>query len=227
MLAPQSRCKHGTQKSLLFNATKTPCDHGGVWNEGSRLEYPRPDRVRGMEVPQEDTGWVSRPSVAESRFVAEAYSMRVTFPRRSASCSRSRLVWLKGWLVGAILLHMACGECAAWYRAGHWGVAYLAWRGLDGTERRVELVELLRRHPHAESFLRADRPEGVDPDEWMFVQAANWPDWVAAPTGPGISEAEGAGIRRTYYRPAGHFVNLPIVHPDDKRPTSGTWGTRC
>ena len=100
----------------------------------------------------------------------------------------------------------------AWHKSGHWLVAYMTWELLDESDRRAELIEILKHHPHRDLFLRANCPDDVDSDEWMFVQAANWPDWVARPVGKNITAEDAEEIVRTYSHLNWHFVNLPIAY---------------
>lgn len=78
-----------------------------------------------------------------------------------------------------ILLAQLFTTCAAhaWNNVGHRTIAELAWRQMNDDERRAA-SELLRQHPHYEQYLAADVPAGVSPDEWVFLTAAIWPDWV-------------------------------------------------
>ena len=65
----------------------------------------------------------------------------------------------------------------AWNNVGHRTVAELVWRQMDDGERQAA-SELLRQHPHYKQYLAADVPAGVGTDEWVFLTAAVWPDWV-------------------------------------------------
>jgi len=65
----------------------------------------------------------------------------------------------------------------AWNNVGHRTIAELAWRQMDDDERRAA-SELLRQHPHYQQYLAADVPAGVGTNEWVFLTAAVWPDWV-------------------------------------------------
>lgn len=80
-------------------------------------------------------------------------------------------------LTGVALLTLAAYPARAWNALGHRAVAELAWRRMDATERQ-KASALLRQHPHYKNLLAADIPAGVDRDEWVFLTAAVWPDWV-------------------------------------------------
>lgn len=65
----------------------------------------------------------------------------------------------------------------AWNNVGHRTVAEIAWRKLDQNERRA-VSDLLKQHPHYNELLAVRVPAGVDTNEWVFLCAAVWPDWV-------------------------------------------------
>lgn len=79
--------------------------------------------------------------------------------------------------IALMLLAGSIFPATAWNHVGHRTVAELAWRRLDNDERRV-VTDLLKQHPHYKSLLAADVPRGVSKDEWVFLNAAVWPDWV-------------------------------------------------
>src|SRR5947208_17031169 len=80
-------------------------------------------------------------------------------------------------LIPVLLLLAFAHPAAAWSDKGHMVVARLAWKKLSDAER-AKVTEILRRHPHYGEYLSADRPEGFEEDEWVFLRAATWSDWV-------------------------------------------------
>jgi hypothetical protein len=103
----------------------------------------------------------------------------------------------------------------AWNETGHMTVSAITWRQLDESQRR-QVGELLKHHPHYEKFLAARVPAGVDVNEWAFMRAAVWPDWVR-PARPGGAEAEtfkGPEIT-SYHRGDWHYIDKPWVVPQD------------
>ena len=48
----------------------------------------------------------------------------------------------------------------------------------DSGRYAIKQPPFLGRHPHYEEFLAADLPEGANVDEWVFMRAAFWPDWI-------------------------------------------------
>jgi hypothetical protein len=103
----------------------------------------------------------------------------------------------------------------AWHNRGHNAVARIAWQKLidDGLGRKA--IEILSAHPHKELFLLAARPEGVEADEWMFVQAATWSDWVRRPVAPDLNEDDAKAIVDEFSKSVWHYVNLPYIHPSE------------
>lgn len=99
----------------------------------------------------------------------------------------------------------------AWHKEGHMAVARIAWQQMDDLQRK-QLTAILDVHPHRDTFLLTERPSQTKADEWMFVRAATWPDWVKSPYGPGIDPAKARAISKVYDKRAWHFVNLPYVH---------------
>jgi hypothetical protein len=93
----------------------------------------------------------------------------------------------------------------AWFDKGHMVVAQLAWKKLDEGQR-ARIVALLKKHPHCEEFLTAKRPEGIAADEWIFLRAATWPDWVKN------------HHQREFYHGAWHYINYPFVPPHSHLP---------
>jgi hypothetical protein len=101
-----------------------------------------------------------------------------------------------------ILVPPAC----AWNAVGHSLVAKLAYQRLK-PEEREQIVVILRQHPHAEAYLLADRPANIPAGEWMFMQAANWSDWIRPPRNFMGSQAQHP--RHKYHRGPWHYVNYP------------------
>jgi S1/P1 Nuclease len=98
----------------------------------------------------------------------------------------------------------------AWNEVGHMVVAKLAWDRLDGVAKK-EATRLLKRHPHYAEFLAQNQPAEVkDPDEWVFLRAATWPDWVRPPQS-GEPRRPTSIIR--YHRGDDHFVDMAFVAP--------------
>jgi S1/P1 Nuclease len=119
-----------------------------------------------------------------------------------------RALWIS--LSLAMLLASPAPRAQAWNEVGHMVVAKLAWDRLDEAAKK-EAVRLLKRHPHHSEFLAQNKPAGVkDSDEWLFLRAATWPDWVRPPQS-GEPSRPTQIIR--FHRGDDHFVNMPFVAP--------------
>lgn len=108
----------------------------------------------------------------------------------------------------AIAVSLICGESVhAWNDAGHMLVARIAWLRM-APELRTKVSELLKKHPHYESYLIAKCPDDVSRDEWAFLRAATWSDYIRPPKsldGDKIATHE----RHKFHRGVWHYVNFP------------------
>jgi hypothetical protein len=99
-------------------------------------------------------------------------------------------------LIACVVLCAAPGPGLAWNGTGHMVTARLAWRQLT-EEQRGKVLAVLKKHPHYGAYLAAGRPEGFTEDEWAFLRAATWADWVRG--------------RRAFDHPTWHYINYPII----------------
>jgi hypothetical protein len=99
-----------------------------------------------------------------------------------------------------VVVLAAAAPAGAWNNTGHMVAARLAWLKLGAAERS-KAQAILRRHPHYDEFLAADRPEGFSEDEWVFLRAATWSDWVRS------------HHPAQYHHSSWHFINYPFVPP--------------
>jgi len=101
------------------------------------------------------------------------------------------------WLV-VFLAAPSQGYC--WNNTGHMITARLAWLNLEEGQRAA-VIRILKKHPHYDEFLSTDKPAGFSEEEWVFLRAATWPDWVRS-----HHKAE-------YHHATWHFINYPFVAP--------------
>jgi S1/P1 Nuclease len=99
-----------------------------------------------------------------------------------------------------ILALFGCAPGFGWNNTGHMVVARLAWEKL-GEDQRSQAIDALRKHPHYDEFLSADRPEGYSEEEWVFLRAGTWPDWVRN------------HHKAQFHHGSWHFINYPFVPP--------------
>lgn len=94
----------------------------------------------------------------------------------------------------------------AWNDVGHLTVAHVAYDRLTEPERNA-VVEILKKHPHFDNYLKAGRPAGVSEVEWVFCRAATWSDFVRAPRNF-HGDLDSHPVHK-FHRGAWHFINFP------------------
>jgi hypothetical protein len=99
-----------------------------------------------------------------------------------------------------VVLSSFVSAAQAWNNTGHMVVARLAWLHLSPDEQQ-KVSAILKKHPHYGEFLKAGRPQNVDLNQWVFLKAATWPDWVKS-----HHTAE-------YAHNTWHFIDFPFVPP--------------
>lgn len=106
-------------------------------------------------------------------------------------------------LLPALLLFLFwITPCLAWNDKGHMVIARLAWQELTPAERS-KVYQILQRHPHFAEFHKEKKPDGYTEEEWVFLRAATWSDWVRG----------GPAERRKYHMGPAHYINLAIIAP--------------
>lgn len=100
--------------------------------------------------------------------------------------------------LSVVFLLFAAAPAYCWNNTGHMVAAHLAWQQLDESHR-TKAIQILQKHPHFDEFLNADRPSGFTENEWIFLRAATWPDWVRS------------HHREVYHHPTWHYINYPFV----------------
>lgn len=99
----------------------------------------------------------------------------------------------------AVLL--AASPVHAWNALGHRVIASIAWQEMN-PPARVYVAAVLRRHPRFAEDFSKQMPAGVaDEDEWIFGQAAVWPD---------LARGFAGDDRKRNDHPTWHYVNHPI-----------------
>src|SRR5215475_322512 len=117
--------------------------------------------------------------------------------------------------VSAAAFVIACtvvlsNRAVAWNSPGHEIVALIAYSKLDDATK-AKAVQLLREHPRFKDHFKHFMPKEVsrhseaEQNEWVFAQAATWPDLVR--------DAKTVVTRddvTKYSRPWWHFVDFPV-----------------
>ena len=99
-----------------------------------------------------------------------------------------------------LLVLFLCSPAPAWNDHGHLVVARVAWNRLT-PEQRAKVTAILKAHPHYEEVLTKQKPDGYNVDQWAFMRAACWPDWVRSHH---ASE---------YNRSTWHYIDYPFIWP--------------
>jgi S1/P1 Nuclease len=116
-------------------------------------------------------------------------------------------------LVSAAVLLSAiafCLQARAWSEAGHKIIASIAFRQLTPDEQ-AKIVAILKNHPRYTDDFKSKMPSELttvaEQNEWLFQQAAIWPDVARS----------FQGEDRKYHHPTWHYLDLPsFLTPDDK-----------
>jgi hypothetical protein len=111
---------------------------------------------------------------------------------------------MKSYVLALVATVLLVTSAQAWNDKGHMVVARLAWKKLTN-EERTKIVKFLEKHPHYDEFLRANRPANMTREEWVFLRAATWADWIKS----------GPASRTKFNRREEHYINLPFVQGTD------------
>jgi hypothetical protein len=117
-------------------------------------------------------------------------------------------------IVITCLLHwsLAASPALAWSGPGHKIIASIAFRQL-GADEQDKVVAILKEHPRFAEDFEAEMPDDVragdeaTQNEWLFQQAAIWPDMLRS----------GPAERRAFHRSQWHYINLPHFLNDAAR----------
>jgi hypothetical protein len=117
----------------------------------------------------------------------------------------------KAFLALATFLALAHAQASAWNNVGHMTVAKLAYDQMtDG--QKLKAIAILKQHPHYAIFLSTNRPDGADENEWVFLRASTWPDWIRPMKTP---DPRGEEVTK-YNIPGDHYINKPFILPADQ-----------
>ena len=110
-------------------------------------------------------------------------------------------------------LLLAVQPATAWNGHGHRVIASVAFQRLTPA-RRLELADRIRNHPRYDADFAAKMPDEVKTGddqiraEWIFQQAACWPDSVRSLKGKD---------RKAFHHPTWHYVNQVLyLRPEDQ-----------
>ncbi len=103
-------------------------------------------------------------------------------------------------ILAIVLLVLSAGPVNAWSEKGHYVVCRLAWLQMND-QQRAAVTAILKRHPHYDAYLTKSKPDGFTVDEWAWMRAGAWADWIRN------------GQGRSYSRPDQHYINYPVCFP--------------
>src|SRR6516162_7859219 len=101
-------------------------------------------------------------------------------------------------------------QAFAWSEAGHKITGSIAFRQLT-PDQQAKIVAILKNHPRWDEDFKSKMPAELtteaEQNEWVFQQAAVWPDMAR-----GFNGAD-----RKFNHPTWHYINLPIYLTDDDK----------
>jgi hypothetical protein len=116
-----------------------------------------------------------------------------------------------------LLIAAVCSQALAWSEAGHKIVGSIAFRQLT-PDQQTRIVAILKNHPRwnedFQSKMPAELTSEAEQNEWIFQQAAVWPD---------IARGFQGDARKEFTRGSWHYIDLPMfLTPNDRTALEGT-----
>ena len=102
---------------------------------------------------------------------------------------------------------MFAAQAFAWGPAGHKLGASIAFHLLTPAQQH-KIVAILKQHPRFQEDFADKIPEGVEENEWIFQQAAVWPD---------LARGLPTEAKEEYSRRDWHFIDLPYFPTEEDR----------
>src|SRR5438128_1414654 len=124
----------------------------------------------------------------------------------------SRQTSMRTQITCLLILSLTISPALAWNGTGHKIIASIAFRQLTA-EEQAKIVSMLKRHPRFSADFADAMPDEVrrgsdaEQNEWLFQQAAIWPDTVRS----------GAPEKQAFNRSEWHYINLPVFLTDEAR----------
>ena len=114
--------------------------------------------------------------------------------------------YLRTFFVTLTILFLIVPPAQAWNAVGHSLIAKIAYARLTPVERK-QVIGVLKSHPHYKDYLTDSVPTGADEDEWAFMRAAVWSDWVRPPRNF-MGKVEEHPVHK-FHRSTWHYINYP------------------
>jgi hypothetical protein len=102
----------------------------------------------------------------------------------------------------ACFMFVAARVANGFNELGHSVIAKVAYDKLTPTQRTT-IHDVLKQHPHYAEYLTANKPTSVTDEEWAFIRAATWSDWVRS------------NHRAEYNKSEWHYINYPYKMGQD------------
>ena len=103
-------------------------------------------------------------------------------------------------ILAALAVLILASPAYSWNDHGHMVAARIAWDKCTPQQRAAVLM-ILKKHPHYDEFLAAQCPADFPIDEWVWMRAATWSDWVRR------------HHSEEYSHGTWHYINLPVTFP--------------
>jgi hypothetical protein len=123
-----------------------------------------------------------------------------------------RIVQVVVMLAIAILFN---GSAEGFNELGHYIIAKNAYDQLSQAQQRA-ICDVLKSHPHYAEYLAANVPQGVSVEEWAFLRAATWSDWVRRNHSGDYHKSEWHYINYPYRPHAAPLSALPTALPQER-----------
>ncbi len=113
--------------------------------------------------------------------------------------------------IAGFVFVVATSQAFGWSASGHKIVGSVAFRQLTPAQQAA-IVSILKHHPRFnedfESQMPSDLKTPEEQNEWLFQQAAIWPD---------IARGFDDDAKKKYHRPWWHFINIPYFLTNEDR----------
>jgi S1/P1 Nuclease len=99
-------------------------------------------------------------------------------------------------LFASCLLLIVASVASGFNALGHSVIGKIAYDSLSIAQQQT-IHEILKKHPHYEEYLTAEKPAGISDEMWCFLRATTWADWVRS------------NHRAEFHKSEWHYINYP------------------
>jgi hypothetical protein len=115
-------------------------------------------------------------------------------------------------LIGMGLIIAGASSGWAWNDLGHITVGEIAWQQLSGPERKA-VADILRKHPHIDTYFKKPAGVSISDDEWLFLRAGTWCDAIRPPRDSDPARLASNPVHK-FHRGPWHYINFPYKAGD-------------